>query len=44
MKLKTKVIKDSFEFRKQSQKNPDYAGQVVSALRGQFGKHDVEKK
>jgi len=43
MKLKTKVIEESLKFRKQSQKNPDFTGQVVSALRGQFGQHPVEK-
>ncbi len=37
------VIKDSFEFRKQSTDNPSYVGQVVSALRGQFGGHAVKK-
>lgn len=37
------VIKDSFEFRQQSKDNPSYVGQVVSALRGQFGGHPVKK-
>lgn len=37
------VIKDSFEFRQQSKENPSYVGQVVSALRGQFGGHAVKK-
>lgn len=37
------VIKDSFEFRVQSTAHPSYTGQVVSALRGQFGGHAVKK-
>ncbi|MFZ2189334.1 MAG: glucose-6-phosphate dehydrogenase [Candidatus Magasanikiibacteriota bacterium] len=44
MKIKTKVIEESLKFRKQSQKNPDYTGQIVSALRGQFGQHPVLEK
>jgi len=39
-----KVIEDSLEFRKLSQKNPSYTGQVVSALRHQFGGHDTSSK
>lgn len=35
------VIKDSFDFRVQSKDNPRYTGKVVSALREQFGGHDV---
>jgi 6-phosphogluconate dehydrogenase len=35
------VIAESFEFRKASHDNPSYTGQIVSALRGQFGGHDV---
>jgi len=37
------VIKDSYEYRVQSQANPNYTGKVVSALRGQFGGHAVKK-
>lgn len=37
------VIKDSFVFRQESKDNPSYVGQVVSALRGQFGGHAVKK-
>jgi len=37
------VIEQSLEFRKQSQNNPSYTGQVLSALRGQFGGHPVKK-
>jgi 6-phosphogluconate dehydrogenase len=39
-----KVIEDSLQFRKDSQGNPSYTGQVVSALRNEFGGHDVSKK
>lgn len=37
------VIEDSLKFREDSQGNPSYTGQVVSALRNQFGGHDVKK-
>ncbi|MBP9690743.1 decarboxylating 6-phosphogluconate dehydrogenase [Candidatus Woesebacteria bacterium] len=37
------VIEKSYEFRVASQVNPSYTGQVVSALRGQFGGHEVKK-
>ncbi len=37
------IIKGSFEFRQQSIDNPSYTGQIVSALRGQFGGHAVKK-
>lgn len=37
------VIKESYDFRVQSQENPSYTGKVVSALRGQFGGHAVKK-
>ncbi|MDA1316602.1 MAG: decarboxylating 6-phosphogluconate dehydrogenase [bacterium] len=37
------VIKESYEFRVKSADNPSYTGQVVSALRGQFGGHPVKK-
>jgi len=36
------VIEASLDFRVASQKNPSYTGQVVSALRGQFGGHKVD--
>lgn len=41
LNVPVKVIEDSLEFRKQSQGNPSYTGQVVSALRNEFGGHDV---
>ncbi len=37
------VIEDSFVFRQKSKESPSYTGQVVSALRGQFGGHAVGK-
>ncbi len=39
-----KIIEGALEFRKQSQENPSYTGQVVSALRNQFGGHDTSNK
>ncbi len=38
------IIEGSLKFREQSQENPSYTGQVVSALRNQFGGHEVKKK
>ena len=35
------VIEKSLDFRVKSKGNPSYTGQVVSALRNQFGGHDV---
>ncbi|PIQ68639.1 MAG: 6-phosphogluconate dehydrogenase (decarboxylating) [Candidatus Taylorbacteria bacterium CG11_big_fil_rev_8_21_14_0_20_46_11] len=43
LKVPVKIIEDSLKFRVQSQKKPSYTGQVVSALRNQFGGHDVTK-
>ncbi|MFT5179957.1 MAG: 6-phosphogluconate dehydrogenase [Candidatus Paceibacteria bacterium] len=37
-------IEQSLQFRIDSEGNPSYTGQVVSALRNQFGGHDVGKK
>ena len=37
-------IEYAFRFRVDSEKNPRYAGKVVSALRGQFGGHSVKEK
>jgi len=37
------VIEDALEFRKKSRDNPSYTGQVVSALRHEFGGHDARK-
>lgn len=38
------VIRESFDYRVQSANNPHYTGKVVSALREQFGGHDVKEK
>ncbi|MDG1021657.1 MAG: decarboxylating 6-phosphogluconate dehydrogenase [Emcibacteraceae bacterium] len=38
------VIEASFQFRLGSTGNPSYTGQVVSALRNQFGGHSVKKE
>jgi 6-phosphogluconate dehydrogenase len=38
------IIKGALDFRLQSQKNPSYTGQVVSALRHQFGGHEVKEQ
>lgn len=38
------IIEGALEFRKKSQENPSYTGQVVSALRHQFGGHDASGK
>lgn len=39
MGLKTKVIEDALQFRIDSEKDPSYAGKILSALRNQFGGH-----
>ncbi|PIR80102.1 MAG: hypothetical protein COU25_01845 [Candidatus Levybacteria bacterium CG10_big_fil_rev_8_21_14_0_10_35_13] len=39
-----KIIEGALEFRTLSQDNPSYTGQVVSALRHQFGGHDTSNK
>ncbi len=38
------IIKGALDFRLESQKKPSYTGQVVSALRHQFGGHEVEAR
>jgi len=43
MKLKSKVIEEALKFRVKSAKNPDYTGKIISALREQFGGHNVRK-
>ena len=39
--VSTPVIKEAFTFRIASQKNPSYAGKILSALRNVFGGHAV---
>lgn len=41
LKLEAKIIEGALEFRKESAKNPSYAGQILSALREQFGGHAI---
>lgn len=38
------VIEKSLNFRKESEGNPSYTGQVLSAMRNQFGGHKVSKE
>jgi len=38
------IIEGALTFRINSQNNPSYTGQIVSALRNQFGGHEVLKK
>lgn len=42
--IQTPIIEGSLNFRNESQKNPSYTGQVLSALRNQFGQHEAIKK
>ena len=42
--IPVKVIEDAFLFRVKSQKKPSYTGQILSALREQFGHHKVTIK
>ncbi len=39
MELEARVIRGALEFRKESERDPSYAGQVLSALRNRFGGH-----
>jgi glucose-6-phosphate 1-dehydrogenase len=43
MKIKTKIIEESLNFRIQSEHNPSYTGQIVNTLRTMFGGHPVKK-
>ena len=40
--IPTPIISESLQFRLDSEQNPSYTGQVVSALRHEFGGHDVK--
>ncbi len=42
MGVADKVIEAALLFRNRSRKHPNYTGQIVSALRGQFGGHRVK--
>jgi 6-phosphogluconate dehydrogenase len=41
MNIAVKVIHEALLFRQRSEKKPNYTGQIVSALREQFGGHQV---
>ena len=38
------IIEGSLQFRLRSQKEPSYTGKIISALRNQFGGHEVKEK
>jgi glucose-6-phosphate 1-dehydrogenase len=42
--VKTKAIEDALQFRIDSENNPSFTGKVLSALRNQFGGHDIKIK
>ncbi len=42
MNVPVKIIEESLKFRILSEKNPSYTGKVLSALRNQFGGHDIK--
>jgi len=44
MNIKAKIIEESFKFRVLSQKNPDFTGKIINALRERFGGHKVSKQ
>jgi len=41
-KIDAKVLEDALKFRIKSQKNPEWTGKLLSALRGEFGGHSVK--
>ncbi|MCR4323303.1 MAG: glucose-6-phosphate dehydrogenase [Candidatus Azambacteria bacterium] len=40
--VRAKIIEESVKFRKLSEKKPEYAGKVLSALRNRFGGHAIK--
>jgi len=42
--IPAKIIEDALKFRLKSQKHPSYTGKILSALRNQFGGHEITKK
>ncbi len=44
LKVPAPIIEGSFKFRVASRKRPSYLGKILSALRNQFGGHDMGKK
>ena len=43
LNLPVKIIDGSVEFRKESQKEPSFAGKVLTGMRNMFGGHSIEK-
>jgi 6-phosphogluconate dehydrogenase len=41
--IPTPVIQGALDFRIQSQNNPSYTGKLISAMRNQFGGHEVKE-
>jgi 6-phosphogluconate dehydrogenase len=41
--LDVRVLESAVKFRKESQSNPSYLGQILSMLRNMFGGHSIEK-
>jgi glucose-6-phosphate 1-dehydrogenase len=44
LQIPIKIIEESLKFRILSEKNPSYTGKILSALRNQFGGHDIKVK
>ena len=40
--ITAKVLEESFNFRKKSQKNPSWIGKFLTALRAEFGGHEIK--
>jgi len=41
--IRARVIEDALRFRVESERDPDWTGKVLSALREQFGRHPVSE-
>ena len=44
LKIKVKIIEEALKFRLASKNHPSYEGKILSALRQQFGGHQILKK
>lgn len=42
VRVKVKIIEEALKFRIQSEKHPSYTGKVLTALRNQFGGHNIK--
>ncbi len=42
LKVKAKVIEEAVKFRIESEKNPSFAGKILSTMRNQFGGHSIK--